>query len=101
MRCQCILCSDIELVPHSSDNDLPPWLNWSYRVLVLATMKPMKLRENAHDQLMESVSLWEGLDYEEECNDNDSVELDCESVEPDLDESDVNIDASSSSDDSD
>ena len=64
VRCQCILCSDIELVPHSSDNDLPPRLNRSYRALVLATMKIMKLHENAHDQLMDSVSLREGLDYE-------------------------------------
>jgi hypothetical protein len=27
-------------------------------------MKIMKLHENAHDQLMDSVSLREGLDYE-------------------------------------
>ncbi len=101
VRFQCILCSDIELVPHSSDNDLPPHLNWSYRALVLATMKQMKLHENAHNQLIDSVSLWEGLDYEEKCNVSDSGESGCESDKLDLDESDVDIDASSSSDDSD
>ncbi len=102
MRCQCILCSDIELVPHSSDNDLPPRLNRRYRELVLETKKPMKLRENAHDQLMDSVSLRERLDYEEECSDSDSGESGGESEEEsDSDETDDDNDAASSSDDSD
>jgi hypothetical protein len=66
VRCQCILCSDIELAPHGCDNDLPSHLNRRYCKLVLTTMKPMKLSEHKHDQLMDSVSLWEVLDYEEE-----------------------------------
>ena len=81
MRWQCVLGSDIELVPHSSDNDLPLCLNRRYRDLVLETMKPMKLCEGTHDQLMDLVSLWEGLDYEEECSNSESGELRGESEE--------------------
>ena len=80
VRCQCILGSDIELVPHSSENDLPPHLNQRYRQLVLEKMKPMKLHEDTHDQLMDSVSLWE-LDYEEKCSNSESGELSGESEE--------------------
>jgi hypothetical protein len=101
VRCQCVLCSDLELLPHGIDNDLPPWLNRRYLELVLATMKAMRLMIETHNQLMDLVSLWEGLDYEEDCNDSDSGELGCGSDESDSDESDVNMDALSSSDDSD
>ncbi len=98
---QCVLCSDLELLLHGINNDLPPRLNRRYRELVLVTMKPMRLMIETHNQLIDSVSLWEGLDYEGDCNDSDSGELGCDSDESDSDESDVNMDASSSSDDSD
>ncbi len=65
------------------------------------TMKPMRLIIETHNQLIDLVSLWEGLDYKEDCNDSDSVESSCDSEELDLDESDVKMDALSSSDDSD
>jgi hypothetical protein len=54
------------------------------------------------DQLMDSVSLWEGLDYEEECSDSNSGESGGESEEElDSDETDDDNDAASSSNDSD
>ena len=49
--------------------------------MVLETMKPMKLCEGTLDQLMDLVSLWEGLDYEEECSNSESGELSGESEE--------------------
>ncbi len=62
----------------------------------------MKLCENAHSQLMDLVSLQEGLDYEEECSDINLGESGGEpEEESDLDETDDNIDAASSSNDSD
>jgi hypothetical protein len=100
VQCQCILCSDIELAPHSCDNDLPPRLNRRYRKLVLTTMKPMKLSEHKHDQLMDLVSLWEGLDYEEEYNDIESRESGSESGGLDVDESDADSDRTSCNEDS-
>ena len=54
VRSQSLLCSDIKLVPHISENDLPPRLNRRYRELVLETMQPMKLVcEDTHNQLMD------------------------------------------------
>ncbi len=99
VRCQCVLGSDVELVPHSSDNDLPLHLNRRYRDLVWETMKPMKLREDNHE-LMDSVSLREGLEYKEECSNSESGELSGESEESDLGDTDEDIDDSSGSDDS-
>ncbi len=100
MRCPCILGSDIELVPHSSENDLPPRLNWRYHDLVLETIKPMKLHEDTHNQVMDLVSLREELDYEEECSNSKSGELSGESEELDLGDTDEDIDDLSGSDDS-
>ena len=100
VRCQCVLGSDIELVPHSSDNGSPPCLNQRYRDLVLETMKPRKLHEDTHNQLMVLVSLQEGLDYEEECSDSKSGKLSGESEESSSGSTDEDIDDSSSSDDS-
>ena len=99
MRCQSILCSDIELVPHSGDNDLPPLSNWRYCELVPETMQPMTLHEDTYNQLMDLVSLWERLDYEEECGNSDSCESGGKSEESDLDETDEDIGASSGSND--
>ena len=98
VRCQCTLCSDLELLPHNNKNDLPPQLNRRYPELVLGTMKSMKLMIETHDQLKDLVSLQEGLDYEEDCNDSDSGESRCDSEESDSDEFYVDIDSSSSSD---
>ncbi len=100
MRCQCILCSDIELAPHSCDNDLPPHLNRRFCKLVFTTMKPMKLSEHKYDQLMDLVSLQEGLDYEEEYHDIESGESGSESGGLDVDESDADGDTTSSNEDS-
>ena len=58
----------------------------------------MKLHEDTHDQLMDSVSLWEGLDYEEECRDSESDKLSGESEKLDLGDTDEDIDDSSGSD---
>jgi hypothetical protein len=63
-------------------------------------MKPMKPREDTHDQLMDLVSLWEGLDYKEECSNSESGKLSGESEESDLGDTDEDIDDSSGSDDS-
>ena len=66
VRWQCILCSDLELLPHGNENDLSPLLNRRYHELVLVTRKPVKLMIEIHDQLMDSVSLREVLDYEQD-----------------------------------
>jgi hypothetical protein len=89
VQCQCILCSDVELAPHSCDNDLPPCLNMRYRELVLMTLKPMKLSEHGHNQLVDLVSLWEGLDCKEDYDDIESGESGSESGGSDMDESDA------------
>jgi hypothetical protein len=68
--------------------------------LVLETMKPMKLHEDTRDQLMDSVSLREGLDYEEECSNSESGKLSGESEKLDLGDTDEDVDDSSGSDNS-
>ena len=65
VRCQFVLGSDVVLSPHGTDNEFPR-MNRKYREEVLANMNQMRLREDEHDNLMDSVSLQEGLDYEEE-----------------------------------
>jgi hypothetical protein len=63
-------------------------------------MKSMKLHEDTHDQLMDLVSLWEGLDYKEECSNSKSGELSGEPEELDSGDTDEDIDDLSGSNDS-
>ena len=78
VRCQSILCSDLQLIEHSSDNDLPR-MNGQYRLSVLA-LNPIRLSNENHNILMDAASLRDGLDYEEEVPDDCSDESD--SLEP-------------------
>jgi hypothetical protein len=74
VRCQSILCSDLQLIEHGSKNDLPR-MNGQYRLSVLALI-PIRLSYKNHDILMDSASLCDGLDYEEEVPDDCSDESD-------------------------
>ena len=86
VRCQFILCSDLELHPHCIQNDLPR-LNTNYCAIVLSNNQ-MKESNEDHDTLMDAASLWEGLDYAEElpedcfkCSDYDTDDSNSESDE--------------------
>ncbi len=74
VRCQSILCSDVRLIEHSSDNDLPQ-MNGQYRLSMLA-LNPIRLSDENHDILMDAASLRDGLDYKEEVPDDCSDESD-------------------------
>ena len=64
VRCQFILCCDLELHSLGPNNDLPR-LNVNYRAEVLSN-NPIKLCVEDHDDLMDAASHREGLDYDEE-----------------------------------
>ena len=81
VRCQSILCSDVQLREHCSENDLPR-MNGQYRLSVLA-LNPIQLSNENHDILMDAASLRDGLDYEEEVPDDCSDESD--SLDPNED----------------
>jgi hypothetical protein len=70
VRCQFILCSNLVLEAHNTDNELPR-MNAQYRESVLA-LKPICLSDPNHDILMDAASLRDGLDYEEEVPDSSS-----------------------------
>ena len=90
VRCQSILCSDVELSKHGPNNDLPR-LNARYRAEVLA-LNPMKIDDQIHDTLMDSASLREGLDFEEEVESDESDSDQSESDEEE--ESEMSSDGS-------
>jgi hypothetical protein len=61
VRCQFVLCSDIVLIHHGTNNKLPR-LNDNYRREILE-LEPIKLSDDCRNILMDSASLREGLDY--------------------------------------
>ena len=67
VRCQSLLQSKIQLLPHSPDNKLPR-MNEKSRLQAVA-LNPLRLRNEDHDFLMDAASLLEGLNYEEEIPD--------------------------------
>ncbi len=93
MRCQFILCPNLDLNEHSAENDLPR-MNTNYRASILL-LNPICLSDENHDILMDAASLREGLDYDKEILDSAS-----ESRESD-DEMDDDDETDSESDDSD
>ena len=70
VRCQFVLCSNVVLQNHDTDNDLPR-MNTQYRQSILQ-LNPMRLSDETHDVLMDAASLREGLDYVEEIPDSSS-----------------------------
>ena len=70
VRCQFVLCSNVVLQNHDTDNDLPR-MNAQYRQRILQ-LNPMRLSDETHDVLMDAASLREGLDYVEEIPDSSS-----------------------------
>jgi hypothetical protein len=70
VRCQIVLCPNFDMQEHSAMNDLPR-MNANHRTTVLL-LNPICLSEEYHNVLMDSTSLREGLDYEEEIPDSAS-----------------------------
>ena len=70
VRCQFVLCSNLVLREHNTDNDLPR-MNAQYRESVLK-LDPMHLSDENHGVLMDAASLREGLDYVEGIPDSSS-----------------------------
>ncbi len=70
MRCQFVICPNLDLHEISAENNLPR-MNAHYRESVLA-LNPIRLSDENHDTLMDAASLREGLDYEEEIPDSAS-----------------------------
>ena len=68
VRCQFVLCSQLVLQEHNTDNDLPR-MNAQYRESVLK-LNPMRLSDENHAILMDAARLREGLDYVEEIPDS-------------------------------
>lgn len=91
VRCQFVLCPNLDLKEHSKENDLPR-MNANYRASVLL-LKPICLSDKNHDFLMDAASLREGVDYDKEIPDSAS-----ESSESD-DEMDKDDETNSESDD--
>ena len=92
------MCSDLQLIEHSSDNDLPP-MNGQYRLSVLA-LHPIRLNNKNHNILMDAASLHDGLDYKEEVPDDCSDESDgCASNEDYMTNSDSGENKTDDSDD--
>ena len=93
MRCQFVLCPNLDLNEHSAENDLPR-MNANYQASILL-LNPIRLSDENHNILMDAASLREGLDYDEEIPESAS-----ESSESD-DEMDDDDEMNSESDDSD
>ncbi len=91
-QCQFVLCSDIVQIPHGTNNKLPR-LNDSYHREILE-LEPIKLSEDCHNILMDSASLQEGLDYEEEFPDDSSAGSDLEEMDNDDADTSSNKDGS-------
>ncbi len=70
IHCQFILCSNLDLQEHGSNNELPR-MNVHYQKSELV-LNPICLSDNNHDILMDAASLREGLDYQEEIPDTAS-----------------------------
>jgi hypothetical protein len=81
VRCQFVLCSNVVLQNHNTDNNLPR-MNAQYRQSVLK-LNPMRLSDENHDILMDAASLREGLDYVEEIPDSSSETSDDNNMEED------------------
>jgi len=81
VRCQFVLCSNVVLQNHNTDNNLPR-MNAQYRQSVLK-LNPMRLSDENHDILMDAASLREGLDYVEEIPDSSSETSDDDNMEED------------------
>ena len=93
VRCQFVLCPNLDLNEHSAENDLPR-MNANYQASILL-LNPIRLSDENHNILMDAASLREGLDYDEEIPESAS-----ESSESD-DEMDDDDEMNSESDDSD
>jgi hypothetical protein len=70
VRCQFILCPNLDLHEHSAENDLPR-MSANHRTTVMG-LNPIRLSDKHHDVLMDAASLREGLDYMEEIADSAS-----------------------------
>ena len=93
VHCKFVLCPNLDLNEHSTENDLPRMIA-NYRASILL-LNPICLSDKYHDILMDAASLREGLDYDEEIPESAS-----ESSESD-DEMDDDDEMNSESDDSD
>jgi hypothetical protein len=70
VRCQFLLCPNLDLNEHSAENNLPR-MNANYWATILL-LNPICLSDKNHDILMDALSLREGLDYDEEIPDSAS-----------------------------
>jgi hypothetical protein len=70
VRCQFVLCPNLDPNEHSTENDLPR-MNANYRASILF-LSPIHLSDKNHDILMDASSLREGLDYDKEIPDSAS-----------------------------
>jgi hypothetical protein len=64
VRCQFVLCPNLELHEHSTENDLPR-MNATHRASILL-LNPIRLSDDHHDMMMDAASVREGLDYYED-----------------------------------
>jgi hypothetical protein len=86
VRCQFILCPNLDLHEHSAENDLPR-MSANHRTTVMG-LNPIRLSDEHHDVLMDAASLREGLDYTEEIADSASESSDSDEETDDDDDDD-------------